>query len=69
MTTTDIAGLCERLRVVEYSREPSDWSGIRQVTTNRLRNPDGPKAADTIERQAAKIRQLEKALSAIGDPQ
>jgi hypothetical protein len=58
MTTTDIAGLCERLRVVEYSREPSDWSGIRQVTTNWHRNPDGPQAAYTIERQAAEIERL-----------
>jgi hypothetical protein len=58
MTTPDIAGLCERLRVVESSREPSDWSGIRQVTTNWHRNPDGPEAADTLERQAAEIERL-----------
>jgi hypothetical protein len=58
MTTPEIAGLCERLRVVEYSREPSDWSGIRQVTTNWHRNPDGPEAADTLERQAAEIERL-----------
>jgi len=63
MTTPDIAGLCERLRVVESSREPSDWSGIRQVTTNWHRNPDGPEAADTLERQAAENKRLRGALS------
>jgi hypothetical protein len=66
-TTPEIAGLCERLRVVEYSREPSDWSGIRQVTTNRLRNPDGPQAADTLERQAAEIERLRGALTELAD--
>ena len=48
----NIAGMCERLRAVESSQKPSDWSGIRQVTTNRNRNPDGPEAADLIERMA-----------------
>ena len=41
--------LIAKLRAVESSREPSDWSGIRQVTTNWYRNPDGPDAADMIE--------------------
>jgi hypothetical protein len=58
MTTPDIAGLCERLRAVESSRGPSDWSGIWEVTTNWHPNPDGPEAADTLERQAAEIERL-----------
>jgi hypothetical protein len=62
---TDIAGLCERLRAVESSREPSDWSGIRQVTTNWHRNPNGPEAANTIERQAAEIERLHGVLAAL----
>lgn len=51
----NIAGMCERLRAVESSQKPSDWSGIRQVTTNRNRNPDGPEAADLIEHLAAML--------------
>jgi hypothetical protein len=43
MTTPDIAGLCERLR---------KWSPLTRV------NPDGPEAADTLERQAAEIKRL-----------
>jgi hypothetical protein len=58
MTTPDIAGLCERLRAVESSQGPSNWSDIRQVTTKWYRNPDGPKAAKTLERQAAEIKRL-----------
>jgi hypothetical protein len=55
MTTPDIAGLCERLRAVESS-------GHGGVTTNWHRNPDGPEAADTLERQAAEIKRLRGAL-------
>lgn len=55
MTTPDIAGLCERLRAVESS-------GHGDVTTNWHRNPDGPPAADTLERQAAEIERLREAL-------
>jgi hypothetical protein len=55
MTTPDIAGLCERLRAVESS-------GHGSVTTNWHRNPDGPPAADTLERQAAQIERLRGAL-------
>jgi hypothetical protein len=62
MTTPDIAGQCKALRAVESSRGPSDWSGIREVTTNWYRNPDGPPAADTLERQAAEIERLRGAL-------
>jgi hypothetical protein len=49
--TPDIAGLCERLRAVESS-------GHGGVTTHWHRNPDGPEAAGTIERQAAEIERL-----------
>jgi len=55
MTTPDIAGLCKRLRAVESS-------GHGDVTTNWHRNPDGPEAADTLERQAAEIERLRDAL-------
>jgi hypothetical protein len=51
MTTLDIAGLCSLLRAVESS-------GHGGVTTNWHRNPDGPQAADTLERQAAEIERL-----------
>jgi hypothetical protein len=57
--TPDIAGLCERLRAVESS-------GHGGVTTNWNRNPDGPQAAATIERQAAEIERLRAALVRIG---
>jgi len=63
--TNDIHDLCEKLRAVESSRGPSNWSGIREVTTNWNRNPDGPKAADTIERQAAEIKRLRGALEKV----
>jgi hypothetical protein len=55
MTTPDIAGLCERLRAVESSRHDG-------VTTNWHRNPDGPPAADALERQAAENERLREAL-------
>jgi hypothetical protein len=61
MTTPDIAGLCERLRAVESSRVHGGFSADR-ATTNWYRNPDGPEAADTIERQAAEIERLREAL-------
>jgi len=56
---TDIAGLCERLRAVESSRK---FGVTTAVTTNWHRNPEGPKAADTLERQAAEIERLRGAL-------
>jgi hypothetical protein len=37
------------------------------LTTNVLYNPDGPKAADTIEAQAAEIERLERSRSAWED--
>jgi hypothetical protein len=49
MTTPDIAGLCKRLRRI-------GWYTI---------NPDGPEAADTIERQAAEIERLRGALAGL----
>jgi hypothetical protein len=58
MTTPDIAGLCEKLRAVESS-------GHGGVTTNWHRNPYGPEAANTIERQAAEIKRLRGALDEI----
>jgi hypothetical protein len=60
MTTPDIAGLCEKLRAVESS-------GHGTVTTNWHRNPDGPEAAATIERQAAEIERLRGALAFYAD--
>jgi len=50
---TDIAGLCERLR----ARKPTTSGG-------ELANPDGPEAADTLERQAAEIARLRAGLTA-----
>jgi len=64
MTTTDIAGLCERLRAVESSRK---FGVTTAVTTNWHRNPEGPEAADTIERQAAEIERLRGALEVKAD--
>ncbi len=54
MTTPDIAGLCERLR-----RPGRNTCGME---TNNPVNPDGPKAADTLERQAAEIERLRSPL-------
>ena len=55
MTTPDIAGLCERLRAPK--------PGVHVDITGFLHpkdrvNPDGPEAADTLERQAAEIERL-----------
>jgi len=57
-TTPDIAGLCERLRETR-----SVWSQTKEVSVKRRRNPDGPEAADTLERQAAEIERLREALT------
>ena len=56
-TTPDIAGLCERLRETR-----SVWSQTKEVSVKRRRNPDGPEAADTLERQAAEIERLRATL-------
>jgi hypothetical protein len=55
MTTPDIAGLCERLR----DRQDHAFHGSK---AGRPINPDGPQAADTLERQAAEIEKLRGAL-------
>lgn len=47
-TTPDIAGLCERLRETR-----SVWSEAKEASIKRRRNPDGPEAADALERHAA----------------
>ncbi len=62
MTTPDIAGLCERLRETR-----SVWSQTKAVSVKRRRNPDGPEAADTLERQAAEIKRLREALHFYAD--
>jgi uncharacterized Zn finger protein (UPF0148 family) len=61
-TTPDIAGLCERLRETR-----SVWSEAKEASIKRRRNPDGPEAADTIERQAAEIERLREALQSLID--
>ena len=55
MTTPDIAAQCKRLRAFYHAA----YVGPRLV------NPDGPKAADTLERQAAEIERLRGALGNI----
>jgi hypothetical protein len=59
MTTPDIAGLCERLRHIVLTRSFCD--------TLEPINPDGPEAADTLERQAAEIERLRELLRCIRD--
>jgi hypothetical protein len=59
MTTSDIADLCERLR-----RPGRNTCGME---TNNPVNPDGPKAANTLERQAAEIERLRGALHFYAD--
>jgi hypothetical protein len=60
MTTTDIAGLCERLRRKAGFNDPVTGKYVNFPT-----QPDGPKAADTIERQAAEIERLRGTLGGI----
>ncbi len=59
MTTPDIAGLCERLR--------ERRSRMTEASAGMLFNPDGPEAADTLERQAAEIKRLREALHFYAD--
>jgi hypothetical protein len=54
MGADDIAGLCKRLRAY-----PDNYP--------RPFNPDGHEAADTLERQAAEIERLRRALDAKAD--
>jgi hypothetical protein len=59
MTPPDIAGLCERLR----TPKPGVLMDITGFLHPKDRaNPDGPEAADTLERQAAEIKRLRGAL-------
>jgi hypothetical protein len=57
---TDIAGLCERLRRKVVVCLTTD------KPLKKFVNPDGPKAADTIERQADEIKRLRLALVEAG---
>ena len=56
---TDTADLCEKLRSAPTSIL------IASSMVPVLRNPDGPRAADTLERQAAEIERLRAALDRI----
>jgi|LakMenEpi03Aug12_release.lakeMendotaPanAssembly.Ray.scaffolds.fasta_scaffold1375549_2 hypothetical protein len=60
MTPDDIAGLCERLRACD-----TKWLGSAGIAP--LFNPDGPQAADTLERQAAENKRLRRALRFYAD--
>jgi len=65
MTTPDISGLCEgfdELLISLRSETDSHPRGGR-----RLVNPDGPEAADTLERQAAEIERLREAMEGLVD--
>jgi len=62
MTTTDIAGLCERLRRKAGFNDP-----VTGEYMNFPINSDGHQAADTIERQAAEIERLQELLRCIRD--
>ena len=65
MITPDIAGLCERLR----APKPGVLMDITGILHPKDRaNPDGPDAADTLERQAAEIKRMRVALERIADP-
>jgi len=63
MTAPDIAGLCERLRRLKpvlSTPQHGGWVG-------QPRNPDGPEAADTLERQAAELARMREALETIAE--
>jgi hypothetical protein len=56
MTNNDnVAGLCERLRTV-YKKTDERFGEFEGDCVN----PDGPEAADTLERQAAEIERLQE---------
>jgi len=59
--TPDIAGLCEGFDELLISLRSKTDSHPRGG--HRLVNPDGPEAANTLERQAAEIERLREALS------
>jgi hypothetical protein len=58
MTTPNIAGLCERLRRKAGFNDPVTGEYVNFPT-----QPDGPEAADTLERQAAEIERLREGLN------
>ena len=58
MTTPDIAGLCERLRVLSSPEAECVADGQRLTAFCHA----GREAADTLERQAAEIERLREAL-------
>jgi hypothetical protein len=60
MNTPDIAGLCERLRAVDYETMFDYPTSTGHLITE---------AADTIERQAAEIERLRGALSFYAEPE
>jgi hypothetical protein len=65
MTTPDIAGLCERLR---DSVRDTGYMGIeRGCQTCSIAGLLNDEAADTLERQAAEIERLRRALRRIRD--
>jgi hypothetical protein len=51
----DLKALCGQLRAVESSSTGGGPLDIGSVTTNWHRNPNGPQAADTIERLQADL--------------
>ena len=63
MTTPDIAGLCERLRRKAGFNDPVTGEYVNFP----IYGPDGPEAADTLERQAAEIERLRELLRLIRD--
>jgi hypothetical protein len=60
MTTPDIAGLCERLRRKAGFNDPVTGEYVNFPT-----QPDGPEAANTLERQAAEIARLRGGLERV----
>jgi len=60
MTTPDIAGLCERLRRKAGFNDPVTGEYVNFPT-----QPDGPEAADTLERQAAENKRLRTGLEKV----
>jgi hypothetical protein len=62
MTYNDnVSGLCERLRGVESETYALGFLHVTYV------NPDGPEAANTLERQAAENKRLREALEFYAD--
>jgi hypothetical protein len=64
MITPDIAGLCEGFDELLISLRSDTDSHPRGG--RRLVNPDGPEAANTLERQAAEIERLRDKVEGLG---